>query len=224
MTKLFLLTCLFGLALLLSACQAISTNPTANIHTPTPSATPFQHSGGEATQLAASPTPIPTGTPSTLILDQCTLLDSRDLASLYSSAEVVLPQPQTSQVDHAIFSVQKIPVIETSCTYYVFHKPGKAVTQMLQITYWVDTPNQASSSAWVQVWSDAAANTNNAQAVPGLGDGAFFKDGRLTFKKDNAYVTIEAIGTALNTSTSAGAAQQIQIEKQIAQDAYNRMG
>lgn len=95
---------------------------------------------------------------------------------------------------------------------------------MLQITYWIDAPNQVKPDTWAQLWSDTTANLKGKQAVTGFGNGAFFNRGRLTFKKDNVYVTIEAIGTELNTSTDAGAAQQLQIEKQVAQDAFNRMG
>jgi hypothetical protein len=224
MTKSILFTSMLGLALLISACMGISTLPITNSHTPTPSAISVAQTRAGATQLAPSPATSSTGVDSTLFLDQCSLLNSRDLAGLYSSAEVVLPQPQTNEVDHVIFSAKKISVKETSCTYYVFHKPGKADSQMLQVTYWIDTPNQAGPGAWAQVWSDAAANSKGVQAVSGFGNSAFFYNGRLTFKKDNLYVTIEAIGTKLNTNTSAGAAQQMQIEKQIAQDAFNRMG
>ncbi len=82
---------------------------------------------------------------------------------------------------------------------------------MLQVTYWVDAPDQATSSAWTQVWADARLKA--AQAVSGVGEGAFDDHGRLTFKMGGSYVTIEAVGTSLNTDTPAGAASRNAIEK-----------
>lgn len=90
---------------------------------------------------------------------------------------------------------------------------------MLQVNYWVDTPNQATPAAWAQVWADASSQA--AQPVSGIGDGAFYENGKMSFKKGDIYMTIEVIGTgnSLDTTTSAGVEQQIKIEKQIAQDA-----
>jgi hypothetical protein len=71
---------------------------------------------------------------------------------------------------------------------------------MLQVTYWIDIPDQATSTTWAKVWSDASSQ--GGQAVSGVGDAAFVANGRLTFRKDGTYVTIEAIGTYLKTGTS----------------------
>jgi hypothetical protein len=220
MRKTFPLTMMAGLALIVSACQSVRATKNATTSTPTLSAVATQQAG--AGEAAKTPSPAPAEATNPLLLDRCNLLDSRDLASLFSSAEVVLPQPKTSQVDHVIFSSEKTPASETSCTYYVFHRPGKADSEMLQVTYWIDIPDQAIESGWTQVWTDA--HSKGSQPVSGLESGAFFENGRLTFKKGSTYVTVEAISTYLNTGTNTGAEQQIQIEKQIAQDALNRLG
>jgi hypothetical protein len=221
MSKSILFSLMLGLALVISTCQGIRATPNATINTPTPSAIPTPQSRGGVGEAAQTTTTIPASTTISPIMDQCNLLDSHDLASLFTSAEVVLPQPKTNQVNHVIFSSRKFPASETSCTYYVFHRPGKADSEMLQVTYWIDIPDQATEKGWTQVWTDA--NSNGSQSVSGLGSAAFFDNGRLTFKKGSTYVTIEAIGTYLNSGTSTGAAQQIQIEKQIALDALNRL-
>ncbi|MEJ2555173.1 MAG: hypothetical protein P8186_02855 [Anaerolineae bacterium] len=127
-----------------------------------------------------------------------------------------------SQVNHLVFSKATISATESSCVYYVFHEPGSKDMELLQVTYWVDRPDQAAPSAWAQVWVDARATA--AQAVSGIGDGAFYHDGRLTFKKGSLYVTIEIVDTNLNTDTSAGAHQQIEMEKRIALDTLSRLG
>jgi hypothetical protein len=85
----------------------------------------------------------------------------------------------------------------------------------------VDVPAQATPSAWTQLWTQASSEA--AQILPGIGDGAFYNDGRVTFKKDNLYVTIEVVGTALDTNTSAGRDQQLDMEKQVALDALSRL-
>ncbi len=157
---------------------------------------------------------------SSLITSTCSLLNSYDLASLYTThTEVIRPTPQVSQVNHSVFSTQNVSADEISCVYYVFHLPGSATGQVLQVSYWVDTPDQATPAAWAQVWTDASSRA--AQSVSGIGQGAFYADGRLTFKKGDYYMTIEVVGTSdtLNTSTPAGADEQLKIEKQVALDA-----
>lgn len=210
------------LLFIVSACSGVN-NP-SNVATETPAApvSPTLQTGAISGGSAASQTPAPTGTAVYPALDQCNLLDSRDLASLFSSAEVVLPQAQVSQVNHVIFSTEKTSANESSCIYYAYHRPGQKDMEMLQVTYWIDIPNQATPTAWARVWNDASSN--GVQAIFGVGDGAFFKNGRLTFKKNDTFVTIEAIGTYLNSDTSTVEGQQVQIEKQLALDALNRLG
>jgi hypothetical protein len=154
-------------------------------------------------------------------MNSCSLLTSRDVASLFSSAEVEGPKHQVSQVNHLVFSTAAISATESSCIYYTFHEPGSKDMELLQVTYWVDIPEQAAPSAWAQVWVDASSKAG--QTVSGIGDGAFYNDGRLTFKKGSLYVTIEIVGTNLNTDTSAGVNQQIEMEKRIALDALSRL-
>jgi hypothetical protein len=91
--------------------------------------------------------------------------------------------------------------------------------QTLQVSYWVDTPAQVTPAAWAQVWTDASSRVS--QSVSGIGEGAFYKDGKLAFKKGDIYTTIEVEGTgaSLNTSTPAGMEDQLKIEKQVALDA-----
>jgi hypothetical protein len=125
------------------------------------------------------------------------------------------------QVNHTIFSTEAISASETSCVSYVYYPPGQQHQQMLQVTYWLDVPYQATPGAWTQVWADAKAKA--AQAASGVGDAAFYNNGRLTFKQGNIYVTVEIIGTNLNTDTSAGKSRQMQMEKQIALDVEGRL-
>jgi len=131
----------------------------------------------------------------------------------------MLPTPQVSQVNHVIFSTQNVSANEISCIYYVFYLPGSANGEVLQVNYWVDTPNQATPAAWAQIWTDASSQA--AQSISGIGDSAFYENGKMTFKKGDIYMTIEVVGTSnsLDTKTSAGVEQQIKIEKQIAQAA-----
>jgi hypothetical protein len=124
-------------------------------------------------------------------------------------------------VNHTIFSTETVSATESSCVYYVFHRPGKKDEKFLQATYWVDIPDQAMSSGWAQVWADAEARA--AQTVPGVGGGAFYDNGLLTFESSGIYVTIGIVDTDLNTDTSAGVNQQIEMEKQIALDAQGRL-
>jgi hypothetical protein len=185
----------------------------------TPTSEPTQ-----ATRITPSPSgPIATPNQSStdsLITSRCSLLDSYDLANLYTThTEVVLPTPQVSQVNHVAFSTQSVSADEISCVYYVFHMPGSVNEQVLQVSYWVDTPARATPAAWAKVWTEASSSAS--QAISGIGEGAFYEAGKLTFKKGDFYVTIEVVGTSdtLNTSTPAGMADQLKIEKQVALDA-----
>lgn len=220
MKRFLLITFITSSLLLTSACSGVNIPAQAATATNTPSPPPTPQIGLNSGKQTPTPTPPGTGAVSPAI-DQCNLLDSRDLASLFSSAEVVLPQPKTSQVNHPIFAKQNAPASEATCVYYAYHQPGEKTMEMLQVTYWIDIPNQATPTAWAKVWSDASSQ--GAQAVSDVGDAAFFANGRLTFKKGNTYVTIEAIGTYLNTGTSTGEKQQIQIEKRLALDALGRL-
>lgn len=90
--------------------------------------------------------------------------------------------------------------------------------QMLEVDYWLDSPGQTTSTAWTQVWSQASSLAS--QTISGIGDGAFYENGKLTFEYKGVYVTISVTDTAnnLNANTSTGTTQRIKIEKQIATD------
>jgi hypothetical protein len=222
MKKSILFTFMLGLALILCACQGPGGTPKATKNTPTPSTMPTPQTGSKSSETIQTPSSSLTGLSNAPSLDQCNLLNSRDLASIFSSAEVVLPQAQVNQVNHLIFSAKKISANESKCVYYAYHRPGEKEMKMLQVSYWVDIPRQATSAAWAQVWKDA--DSNGVQAISGVGDGAFFQNGRLTFKKNDIYITIEAIGTYLDSGTSMVKDQQVQIEKQLALDVLSRLG
>ncbi len=177
-------------------------------------------SGARGTSTPSLLTPTTEVTPVSLITSRCSLLNSNDLANLYTThTEVIRPIPQVSQVNHVAFSPQNVSTNEISCTYYVFHLPGLITGQTLQVSYWLDTPAQATPAAWARVWADASSKA--PQSISGIGEGGFFEDGRLTFKKGDYYMTIEVEGTGdtLNTSTPAGVEDQLKIEKQVALDA-----
>jgi hypothetical protein len=222
MGKLLIFSLFIGVLFTVSGCGGAHPSSGAQGITPATVATPTNQATVSPSQATLVPSPKPEGTASYHLMNSCDLLNSRDVASLFSSAEVEGPRHQVSQVNHLVFSTATISATESSCVYYVFHEPGSKDMELLQITYWVDIPDQAAPSAWAQVWVDARSKA--ARAVSGIGDGAFYHDGRLTFKKGSLYVTIEIVGTNLNTDTSAGVNQQIEMEKRIALDALSRLG
>jgi hypothetical protein len=222
MGKLLIFSLFIGVLFTVSGCGGAHPSSGAQGITPATVATPTNQATVSPSQATLVPSPKPEGAASYHLMNSCDLLNSRDAASLFSSAEVEGPRHQVSQVNHLVFSTATISATESSCVYYVFHEPGSKDMELLQITYWVDIPDQAAPSAWAQVWVDARSKA--ARAVSGIGDGAFYHDGRLTFKKGSLYVTIEIVGTNLNTDTSAGVNQQIEMEKRIALDALSRLG
>jgi hypothetical protein len=189
------------LLIIITACNTAMPPIKAQSDTPTPQ---------DTATSAAQPTP-----ESTQVYELttfCNLLDSHDIASLFTSAEVETPVLKTGQVTHPVFSAQNAPASETSCVYYAFHQPGSNSFQLLQITYWVDLPAGASTSDWARVWSDASASAG--QPVSGLGDGAFYANKMLTFKKGQVYLTLAITGS--NLQIDAGPNQVLEIETQLA--------
>ena len=219
MNKRFVTT-LFVLLFVAAGCSGV--NPVSNSIGRIPTAAPTATSQAVA-NLAIStltPSPAPEGTAAYRLTNYCDLLDSHDIASLFSSAEVMKPVHQVNQVKHVIFSTEGVSATESSCINYAFHQPGSKNAKMLQVTYWVDIPDRAAAGAWAKVWTDAKAQA--AQTVSNTGEDAFYNQGRLTFKEGDIYVTLEAVGTYLNTDTQAGVTQQVEIEKQLAHAAANR--
>jgi hypothetical protein len=182
MGKLLIFSLFIGVLFTVSGCGGAHPSSGAEGKIPAPTATPTNQAtvGPSEATLAR-------------LMNSCNLLTSRDVASLFSSAEVEGPKHQVSQVNHLVFSTAAISATESSCIYYVFHEPGSKDMELLQVTYWLDIPEQATPSAWAQVWVDASSKAG--QTVSGIGDGAFYNDGRLTFKKSSLYVTIEIVGT-----------------------------
>jgi hypothetical protein len=203
-----------------TGCSGVTSTPGPGHQTPTSPPTPAAQATPTPTEPVSTPPPSPPSTAASLITSRCSLLNSHDLASLYPThTEVMLPTPQVSRVTHVVFSTQNVSANEISCVYYVFHLPGKNTEQVLQVNYWVDTPEKAADAAWAQIWADASSQA--AQSISGIGDGAFYENGKLTFKKGDIYMTLEITGTSdtLDTKTNAGVEQQIKLEKQVALDA-----
>jgi hypothetical protein len=220
MSKLAVPALFIGLLFLIVGCSGVKASSTTEERATAPAATPTLQATVPP-EPTAVPSPQPEGTAIDHLTSTCNLLDSRDVASLFSSAEVVGPVHKVDQVNHPIFSTETISATESSCVYYVFHRPGKKDEKFLQITYWVDVPSQATSSAWAHVGADAAAKA--AQTVPGVGGGAFYDNSLLTFENGGIYVTIGIVDADLNMDTSAGVQQEIEMEKQIALDAQSRL-
>jgi hypothetical protein len=191
-----------GLSSVLSACSGAASPPAA-----TPTAPPV------------APTPGPTVA---VWLNNCTLLSSRDAASFFTTAEVEGPDHTLNDVNRTIFSSEPVSATESSCIYYVFHHPGDADMKLLQITYWVDVRGRATEAAWQQVWSEASSTAT--QAVSGIGEAAFYSDGRLSFRKSDVYVTIGIVTAGKDYSIAPGSAQQLDVEKQVALFMVPNMG
>jgi hypothetical protein len=199
----------------------VSTASNAQREASSPVATPTPQITLAPEESPSAPLPSPNSTVVHQLSNNCELLGSRELASFFSSAEVVLPTPQVSQVNHVIFSTESVSAREISCIYYVFYHPGKKDQVLLQVTYWVDLPDGTTTSAWSQVWADAESKAT--LAVSGIGDQAFYTSERLSFKRGSIYITIEVIDTQLSTQTQAGENQRSDMEKRIALDALKRL-
>ncbi len=199
---------------------AVTTAPSATANTPAAAAgttAPSQQATPAATAAPRATTP-PTLSP---LSNNCSLINSSDLASLFSTAETQRPKPVINRVDHPFFSGAPAAGTETGCTFYTFHQPGSKTGFMLQFTYWLDIPAPAAVSTWDAAWTNAKGKSG--QPVSGLGSDAFINNGRLVVRKGNLYLTFEATGTNFDPSTTAGANRQIEIEKQLAQAAISRL-
>jgi hypothetical protein len=174
--------------------------------------------GGTAPAQKSSPAQLSLGH----IEDSCGLLNTRDLAGIFPThTETILPKPGIASVDHPAFSVQHAPGRETSCDYYSFYLPGSHSEIVLQVHYQLGVPASASAAqVWQQAWAAAlAAGT----AEPGIADGAFYRDGLLSFEKDNFYLTIEATETDRDLSTASDRGKQLTVERKLGQDIVARL-
>ena len=219
MNKFFIITTLIVLLLTISACSVAGNTPT-----PVSSSVVPTLETSEKPTVTPLPQPAPTESLVSRLVKSCGLLNNRDLASIFTShTEVILPTPQIIQVDHPIFSTGNAPGTETSCVYYTFHLPGSIKEIVLQVNYWVDVPVSATpSQAWTQDWTQA--NSKATQNISGIADGAFTKDGQLTFKKGDLYVTIGAVETDWNLKVSSDVGKQLAVEQQVALDILKRLG
>ncbi len=93
---------------------------------------------------------------------------------------------------------------------------------LVQITYWIDTPDPSAAGSWERAWE--RLKSSGGKEISGIGDAAYFNDGRLTFQKGTIYFTVEAIDNHLDMKTAAGVSQQLEIEKRMAQDMLGRLG
>ena len=223
MSKYAVLALLVGGLCLVAGCSSAKASSIVEPSPPTRTATPpNQATVSPEPTVASSPLP-PQGTTVDQLTSQCTFFDSQDFAGLFTpaTAEKIGPTHTVGPVNHTIFSPETISATESSCVYYVYHRPGKTDEKFLQVTYWVDAPDQATPRAWAQLGADARAKA--AQTVSSIGGNAFYENGMLTFANGNNYVTIGIIDTELNTATPAGVNQQIAMEKQLALDVQSRL-
>lgn len=219
MNRYLVITSLVVLLLTASACTVTGTASP-------PIVPPFAAASGTPGKPTATlmTKPAPTESQVNLLTKSCALLNSRDLASFFPShTEVVLPKPEINQVDHPIFSTGNASGTETSCVYYAFHLPGSSKEIVLQANSWIDVPSPTvAASAWMQDWSGAKSKAD--QALSGVGDDAFYKDGRLSVKQGDVYITVEVTETDLDLNTTAGIIKQSAMEKQVALDILERLG
>jgi hypothetical protein len=185
-----------------------------------------------APTATASPTPGVAVNPALVnqLSNNCNLVNSQDLASIFGTGELEREPVKDATVDHPAFSTENVPANEVTCVMYEFHNPGKTTEELLQVTYWVDTPGQgapganalahtartgalahtARTSAWQRAWADAA---QSGQAVSGIGDQAFFSQtGQLVFRQGGLYFTLELVDTSQTASWIE------QVSRQVAKD------
>ncbi len=234
---------LVGLSLLAAACYPAASAPTPPGETTPPVSAALAAQTAQppiSTPLSPAPTPLspaptprspaptpggpaPTPGPDLVrrLTDGCDLLDSHDLATLLTTAEVQRGPHTAGQVDPLIFGGPGISATESSCLFYAYHKPSSATGELLQVQYWVDIPGQVTPAAWSEAWTSARPPA--AQAVTGIGDDAFYDHGRLIFKKGSLYFTLQALDNRPSAGSSADQKRLMQIEEQLAKDMLSRL-
>lgn len=214
------------MGLITSGCRGIQTVPAAGQNSPA-TTIPFAAPTDTPTPArAATSTPASLGTSTAAaspLISHCTLLDSHDIAILFTGqrTEVMLPQQKNSQVDHPIFSSVKASGNENTCIFYGFINPDVKTMSLLQITYWIDVPDNSAIASWDRAW--AGLKSASGSSVPGVGETAYFNNGRLTLKQRDIYITIEATGQALNALTPTVNDSKLDFEKQVALDILARL-
>ncbi len=179
----------------------------------------------------AGPTPARTSTPVVATPDPaaayrlastCGLLDSRDLASLFPSAEVTRGARTADTVDRPIFAAEDVPAREASCIYYAFYQPGSKSGEMIQVTTWLDVPAGSDPGPLAAAWSRARESAG--AAVADLGEAAYYAGGRLMVRQGSVYLTVEATGGSLDNGSGTPTGQQLDVEQKLARDALGRLG
>ncbi len=230
MRKYFIGILMIGFMLFIAACGSSNSVPNTGGNsvsqaatlaaTVVPPTSTLQAISGAA-QATAAPAIAQSATQANSMINTCSLLNSQDLAHLFTSAEIIAEPAKTSQVTHPAFSQENAPGTETTCLYYTYNQPGKSTGETLQVTYWVDTPAPGSQAAWDKAWTDASSGST--QVAISKNESAFFSNGQLVIKNGNEYVTLSAVDTRINANTVAGASQLLNMEKQLAQDILNRL-
>jgi hypothetical protein len=226
MQKLRIFAFLSLCALLVSACIAKNPGPNAGA-TPLAAVTPTQPTSTAIPPAMTSPpvaSPAPTTPAPPASITDCALLNTYDMASLFTQdrTETQLPKPQSGQVSHPIFSTDNAPGREITCMLYSFINPDVKDMRLLQINYWIDIPDPSKRSLWTQAWSQL--KSGGGKEIPGLGQAAYFANGRLTLQQGEFYITIEAIGPAMNAVANAGGDPQLNVELLVAQDMLKKLG
>lgn len=221
MRKLLIVILFTGSLLFQSACGKTSNFPSTGNKTQPPVTLPASITPVATIEPAGTPVPTIDENLMVRLTNSCFLLDGHDLASLFTRAEVVQNPAKSGPVSHPVFSDHNAAGKETTCLYYDFSNPDfKGDT--LQVTYWADIPDPSHTDAWAQAWSQAQKQPG-ALEITAIGDQAFFQDGHLSFKKGTLFFTLEVIGTNIDPKTSAGADQQLEIEKRLALDMLGRL-
>jgi hypothetical protein len=215
------LTGLILMGIIASGCRGIGALPGAGQNGPATTIPPAAPTDTAIPASAATSTPAGLATSTAAaspLISHCTLLDSHDIAALFTGhrTEVMLPQQEDSQVDHPVFSSVKASGNENACIFYGFINPDVKTMSLLQITYWIDVPDPSANDSWDQAW--AGLKSAGGSSVPGVGESAYFYNGRLTLKQSGVYITIEATGQALNAFTPTGTDPKLDVEKQLALD------
>jgi hypothetical protein len=226
MKKIRILSLVWVCALIVSACSGTTGLFRGNGKTPLASATPANANataGQSILATTAAPSPAATIATPSPIIGSCGLLNSYDIASLFTQArtETQPPQPQESQVSHPIFSTVNAQGREITCAVYSFINPDVKDMRLLQINYWIDIPDPSASGLWEQAWTQL--KSEGGKEIPGIGQAAYFDNGQLTLQQNGIYITIKVIGPAMNAVANAGSDPQLNVEKFVAQDMLKKL-
>jgi hypothetical protein len=226
MKKISILSFIWVCSLVVTACSGMTGVTSSSGKTPLASATPANANATASQSIiatTAAPSPAAVAATPSPIIASCGLLNSYDIASLFTQArtETQPSQPQESQVSHPIFSTAKAQGSEVTCAVYSFINPDVKDMRLLQINYWIDIPDPSASSSWEQAWTQL--KSEGGKEISGIGQAAYFDNGQLTLQQNGIYITIKVIGPAMNAVANAGNDPQLNVEKFVAQDMLNKL-